>query len=95
MLFQEEIKAVVSKAVNENLSMEELEYLFKPTTVGELMARLFGLKYYRNFIDEAIDKCRLPYGTAGTLIGYAYTVAEREELYLALKEALYDNINKP
>jgi len=83
------MEAIVEKAVKDGMTTKQLELAFKPVTMGELMCRMFGIKAFSNIIDEAMDVNHIEWYHDNPYVTEAYTIMDKERIYLALKDRLY------
>lgn len=83
MISEEMIRKTVDKVAREKTPLSDIEMMFQPITMGELMIRLFGVNKYESILSDA----SVGRSSAG-LIDYAYSVIDRELIYLAIKRRL-------
>ena len=66
-------------------TLSELEWMYQPTCIGELLARLMGPQYMWNLVKYAEER---GYDDKAEIARY---IALREEKYLSKKEQLNEN----
>ena len=91
MVSEDLINKVADKAIADGISKQELEWLFKPLTLGELMCRLLGVEQFHWIIGKAatIDTpTAMPHRFRGPYIKYAFNCMDHEMLYQAIKQKL-------
>ena len=79
------------KAIADGITSEELEADFRPHSMGDLMARLFGPEEFLAILMEAnADESPggMPHRFRGPYVSYGLDVLRREHLYRTIKHEL-------
>ena len=82
------INKAVDKVLKDKFTMEQIENIFKPSTVGELLIRLIGMGGYQVLIADGIRHVGMFSTRYSKAIEYSFSIVEREKVYLAIKRRM-------
>ena len=88
MVTDEQIALAANVVASSGRRWEHIEAEARPFTCGELMCRLFGVDAFLDIVDQGVAHSVLPRHAVRSQVAEAHYVANRERLYLAVRERM-------